>query len=293
MCQNGSNVLDLNNPKFGTEVMDECCATEDLEWAPFRGRHWCDDPGALKTGQVVETRVRDTWHNGYWRPTKCSSECPVLSLSPFDLAGMPSRYMGSRSSPMQGQHLKIRRWSVGVYSIQQPVKYSMEQCGYDCSLHSSSKLPWVPVLVSAAAPTSFAKSSKLGAWTWGSDELSVLFFAWRGRVKGKLAQGRETRGSPTETTCWSYKKEWVSPRGNQANSQDLRHMGRSFYLRGRRRRRKRTLRSVSSETVEHGQLVPHPLSKERSVCASGIKDSPRETVDNSSVMTDALCQRRR
>lgn len=33
-----------------------------------------------------------------------------------------------------------------------------------------------------------------------------------------------------ETTYSSHKKEWVSPRGNKVNSQDLGHMGRSFLV---------------------------------------------------------------
>lgn len=39
MCQNGFNVLDFNNFKFGIEVMDECCVIEDFEWVLFRGRY--------------------------------------------------------------------------------------------------------------------------------------------------------------------------------------------------------------------------------------------------------------
>lgn len=39
MCQNGSDVIDPKNPKFGTETMDGYCASKDFEWAPFRGRH--------------------------------------------------------------------------------------------------------------------------------------------------------------------------------------------------------------------------------------------------------------
>lgn len=38
MCQNGSDVIDPKNPKFGTEAMDGYCASKDSEWTPFRAK---------------------------------------------------------------------------------------------------------------------------------------------------------------------------------------------------------------------------------------------------------------
>lgn len=92
-------------------------------------------------------------------------------------------------------------------------------------------------------------------------------------MKGKSRANIDTEERiKRQSTCSGHKKEWVSPKGNHVNSQDLRPMGMSLLV--LLEREEEESRLIYPRVLGCDRLVPQPLSKGRggfySVGASGM-----------------------
>lgn len=92
-------------------------------------------------------------------------------------------------------------------------------------------------------------------------------------MKGKSRANIDTEERiKRQSTCSGHKKEWVSPKGNHVNSQDLRPMGMSLLV--LLEREEEESRLIYPRDLGCDRLVPQPLSKGRggfySVGASGM-----------------------
>lgn len=92
-------------------------------------------------------------------------------------------------------------------------------------------------------------------------------------MMGKSRANIDTEERIKRQSTWSgHKKEWVSPKGNYVNSQDLRPMGMSLLV--LLEREEEESRLIYPRSLGCDRLVPQPLSKGRggfySVGASGM-----------------------